>query len=158
MTKYPLLRAHLNGRTMSERWADQYRMSASSCCSSVPAATVKPSSDTSQERRAFCFPWNGTGGRQQVYFEFARNIFLRLHWPSKLHVLSIATKPVRSSQTRTTPSLPEDMTTLRFMPATESIPRKDVVPPWCPSKDRDVRRDDRSNKYILLDGVDADAA
>jgi hypothetical protein len=41
----------------------QYRISASSCRSSVPAATVRPSEDTSQEKRALCPPSNGTAGR-----------------------------------------------------------------------------------------------
>jgi hypothetical protein len=38
----------------------QYRISASSCRSSVPAATVRPSEDTSQEKRVLCSPSNGT--------------------------------------------------------------------------------------------------
>lgn len=67
----------------------------------------------------------------------------------KFHVLSIAVVPVRSSHTRTTPSLPEETITLLFVPATESTPRKDVVPSLCPSKECEVPRDVLSNKYIL---------
>jgi len=44
--------------------AHQYTMSASSCRSSVPAATVRPSGDTSHERSALSLPSNGTAGRR----------------------------------------------------------------------------------------------
>ncbi len=44
----------------------QYRMSASSCSSSVPATTVKPSKDTSQDKRVLCFPSNGTAGQHST--------------------------------------------------------------------------------------------
>ena len=44
----------------------QYKISASSCLSSVPAATVRPSDNTSQERRALCSPSNGTARRRRT--------------------------------------------------------------------------------------------
>ena len=43
----------------------QYTISASSPRSSVPAATVRPSIDTSQERSALCSPSYGTAGRHR---------------------------------------------------------------------------------------------
>lgn len=49
-----------SGGTVRQSLTHQYRISASSCRSSVPAATVKPSEDTSQEKRALCSPSNGT--------------------------------------------------------------------------------------------------
>jgi len=137
--------------------ANQYTMSASSARSSVPAATVKPSTDTSQERSALCSPSYDTGGRHKSILS-AFSSLCRHGMVRKFHVLSIAVVPVRSSHTRTTPSLPEDTTTLLFVPATESTPRKDVVPSRCPSKECDVRSDVLSYKYILWDGADADTA
>ena len=50
-------------------YAYQYTMSASSPRSSVPAATVKPSGDMSQERSAFCSPSNGTTGCHRSGFK-----------------------------------------------------------------------------------------
>jgi hypothetical protein len=46
----------------------QYTISASSPRSSVPAATVRPSIDTSQERSALCSPSYGTAGRHKSVF------------------------------------------------------------------------------------------
>lgn len=46
----------------------QYTISASSPRSSVPAATVRPSTDTSQERSALCAPSYGTVGRHRSVF------------------------------------------------------------------------------------------
>jgi hypothetical protein len=142
--------------TICDMRTHQYTISASSPRSSVPAATVRPSIDTSQERSALCSPSYGTAGPSQVGFSVsAWNVFPApppLRWYGtqvSLHVLSIAVVPVRSSHTRTTPSLPEETITLLFVPATESTPRKDVVPSLCPSKECDVPRDVLSNKYIL---------
>jgi hypothetical protein len=134
--KYNMLRAH------------QYTMSASSPRSSVPAATVKPSRDTSQERSALCFPSNGTAGRHRSFFFKLpeRPGFAAVR---KFHLLSIAVAPVRSSHTRTAPSLPEERIALLFMPARESTPRKDVVPSRCPSNECNVRSEVLSNKNIL---------
>jgi hypothetical protein len=46
----------------------QYTISASSPRSSVPAATVRPSIDTSQQRSALCSPSYGTAGRHRSGF------------------------------------------------------------------------------------------
>ena len=46
----------------------QYTISASSPLSSVPAATVRPSIDTSQEESALCCPSYGTAGRHRSVF------------------------------------------------------------------------------------------
>jgi hypothetical protein len=107
----------------------QYTITASSPRSSVPAATVMPSIDTSQERSALCSPSYGTAGRHRSGFSHRPEMFPALLAAAGIfHVLSIAVVPVRSSHTRTTPSLPEETITLLFVPATESTPRKDVVP------------------------------
>ena len=47
----------------------QYRIWASSPRSSVPAATVRPSIDTSQDRSALCSPTHGTAGRHRPGFQ-----------------------------------------------------------------------------------------
>jgi hypothetical protein len=100
----------------------QYRISASSCLSSVPAATVRPSEDRSQERRALKSPSNDTAIRERTLLS-GQNALV---FP---HVLLIDVAPVRSSHTRTMPSFPEEIIVLMFVPATESTARKDVVPP-----------------------------
>ena len=54
--------------TICDMRTHQYTISASSPRSSVPAATVRPSVDTSQERSALCSPSYGTAGPSQVGF------------------------------------------------------------------------------------------
>ena len=46
----------LSGSTSQFDWPYQYKMSASSPCSSVPAATVNPSGETSQHNNPWDFP------------------------------------------------------------------------------------------------------
>ena len=105
---------------------DQQWIRASSFCRTVPAATSMPSCDTSQESSAEGLP-AGLTGKGSEHLLSCQNAGGR--HTRGADSLWRGVERVRSSQTLTDASLPEETRTRRLVPATESTARRWVIPP-----------------------------
>ena len=142
----------------SQNTTDQYRMDASSPCKSVPAATVMPLGDTSQDSMPRFFPFAKAVTVQ-------RHALLSLEFSGQLnketntkysHCRPVV--PDLSSHTLIVPSLPDDTSISRELPATADTRRRLVTASSWPASCAATLRFDLSKRCMPLVGADEDAA
>ena len=134
-------------------------MSASTPFRSVPAATVSPSNETSQQSNAPGFSKFVTKHKDLV-MSHQRSFFLFycLTVPELDTLRWMLCEFKRSSHTFTLPSFPDDTRHVRMAPPRFSTVWRDVVPSSCPGSVCTPRRLLLSKISITFDGNEAEAA